>query len=151
MAYKRTEIGWPIIGIIIVVVAFNLFVALVTEEPPSIVLVTEFVEAAIIIVLIPFFAMTVRVSKTTLDWWLCFGLFPQSVHLDSIVSIRIVALQLINGYGIRSSGANRLWRVSGSSALSLQLADESTIALGVSNPALLAESIRSAIGAPSTG
>jgi len=147
MAYKRTEIGWPILLIVIVVVLFNQFMAKVTDEPDGVLHFIEVVEAVIILIVVPFFIMTVQVDKNILSWSLCFGLFPQSVPIDSIESIRIVDLSPLNGYGIRGDGASKLWRISGSRAVSLQLADGRTVAIGVSDADQLASAINSAIGA----
>ena len=147
MAYKRTEIGWPIFLMVIVVVLFNQFMAKVTDEPYGVLHFIEAVEAVIVLIVVPFFIMTVQVDKNTLSWSLCFGLFPQFVPMESIESMGIVDLSPLNGYGIRGDGANKLWRISGSRAVSLKLADGRTVAIGVSDADQLANAISSAIGA----
>jgi hypothetical protein len=147
MLYKRTEFGWPILLIVVAVVLFNQFMAKVTDEPDGVLRFIEVVEAVIILIVVPFFVMTVQVDGTMLSWSLCFGLFPQSVPIASIESVGIVDLSPLNGYGIRGLGSNKLWRISGSRAVSLQLADGRTVAIGVSDADQLANAISSAIGA----
>jgi hypothetical protein len=145
--YRRTEIGWPVIVIVACILVFNQATSVVTQEPNAMLYT---IDSLLLLITIPFFALTIRVSAKTIDWFLLFGLFPQSLQVTCIQAVRVIPLSPINGYGVRGFGAKKLWRVSGSKAVWIELTDESIVALGVSNPSPLTGAIEHAMNVGKT-
>jgi hypothetical protein len=140
--YRGTEIGWPVITIVACILAFNQAMSVVTQEPSAMLFA---IDSVLLLITIPFFALTIRVSARTIEWSLLFGLFPQCLRIESIQAVRTIPLSLINGYGVRGFGSKKLWRVSGSNAVWIELTDESIVALGVTSPLPLSAAIEHAM------
>ena len=139
--YRRTEFGWPVLVIVLCLLAFMQAVSVVTHEPQG---MLHTIDSVLLLVTLPFYAMTIRVSPATINWSLLFGLFPQRLLVASIQTVQEISLSPIDGYGVRGDGGRKLWRVSGSKAIIMKLADECVVGLGTTNPAALMTAIERA-------
>jgi len=139
--YAGTEFGWPVLVVVACLLAFIQAMSGITQEPNAMLYT---IDSLILLVTLPFYALTIQVSPGTVHWCLLFGLFPQTLQVASIQAIQIIALSPMDGYGVRGDGAKKLWRVSGSKSVVMELADASFVAFGTTNPLSLVNAIERA-------
>jgi hypothetical protein len=139
--YRRTQFGSTFVMIMLGVLIFINIMAWITNEPPW---MLRAIEIALVCVTIPGLTLTVRVSRTAVEWWFPFGLLRQRVPLSQIEYARTTKTGFASGFGVRWSGDYTRWSVSGFEATTLDLADGRHVSIGSPEAKRLANVINDA-------
>ena len=91
-----------------------------------------------------FSSMTIRVTRTHLEWWLGIKQLGMRVALAEIASAEPVKTNLLEGWGIHLTWHGWLWNVAGFNAVQVSLKTGARYALGTPEPEKLAGAIAAA-------
>jgi hypothetical protein len=128
--YKQTEIGWPIIILLLIVTSvLGLIGGLSRYHWITLVFIILF-----IILIILFGTITVIVQNNTLIVKFGIGIIRKSLSLDKVTFAKIVKYPWYYGWGIRMTFTGWLYRLSGTMTVEFYLKDGKTYAIGIKNP-----------------
>lgn len=136
-AYRRSQIGYPII-IIAAVLAVILTARQVTFERSPIFLGSL---AVLIGVVVMFGRLTVEVDAHRLQHYFGAGFIRRTVPLEDIADWRPVKHSWYHGYGVRRAYRTVVYTVSGTQAVEFTLRSGRSFRIGTSEPARLCEAI----------
>lgn len=115
-------------------------IAWITDEPRIIV---RIIDICFVIIAIPLLTLTIRVTRTTIEWWFSFGLAKQCIELNEISCAHLIKTSVLSGVGVHWSGDYVLWAVSGFRAVMFDLVDGQHFAVSTSDAERLIEVIAS--------
>lgn len=142
--YRHTQIGWAIIGAMIVVAAISLpVVAAIGAGTLPLVFV-----AAILLVMAMFLTLTVIVDDTHLAFRFTFALIGKRIALTDIRHYKTVRNPWYYGWGIHLYPGGVLYNVSGFQAVEIMLKGGTRLRIGTDEPGPVCRAIKAAIGAP---
>lgn len=139
--YRRTQFASSLVLICAATAAFVYVMMRLTAAPSWMFFGVLTVLGVVSLI---FSTMTVMVCAESVEWWLTLGLFRNSLRLDEIEDVSVTHVPSVAGYGFRTNGSNRLWRVSGSDVVVMTLKDGRRIALGTPDAQRLAIAIEEA-------
>lgn len=91
-----------------------------------------------------FSSMTVRVTTTTLEWWIGIRAIGRRVPITEIASIESIKTNIFEGWGIHLTWHGWVWNVSGFNAVQIRLKSGTRYAVGTPEPDKLIAAIREA-------
>jgi len=146
MEYRHRQVGWVMILVLGAIAALLVRVAVAVGGPywP----VQLFIAALYLGLVVLFSSMTVVVGAEGIDLRLGPGSIRQRVPFDEIESVAPHHLPWwAIGFGIRMSldGKRKLWRVSGSDTVNLQLSGGRRLLIGTDEPEALSRVIQFAL------
>ncbi|HWO23058.1 MAG TPA: hypothetical protein VNO30_30160 [Kofleriaceae bacterium] len=146
-SYRRTQIGWAMIGVIGVVGVIG--VASVVSAPST----AGFVSSSIVLLCLVFFS-TLTVVTDDEGIGVRFGpgpLIRRRLRWSQIRSSHVVRNSWMNGIGIRWIGSGWMFNVSGLDAVELTLDNGRRFRIGTNDPSGLDSFIRGRLAARSGG
>ena len=144
--YRHTQIGWPLIAIVVGVGLLELtIVALTTVSTPALALAGA-LAAVFAVLLVMFASLTVVVDDTALRLWFGVGLLRREVPLLDVVATRAVRIPWWTGWGARAVSHGWLYRVGGRDAVELELENGRVVHVGSDEPAPLLAAVTEALG-----
>ena len=141
--YEHRQTGYVVVGGVVVALAILALVAIGASTSASAFALTPI--AIFLGVLAGIFSsMTVRVTRTTLEWWI--GIKPLGVRvaLDEIESVEPIKTNLFEGWGIHLTWHGWVWNVAGFNALQVKLKRGTRYAVGTPEPDKVIAAIRTA-------
>ncbi len=152
MAYKRTQIGWQMIVITLVVLVFFAWLQITARaEPPSYDSGPNFamtlLMAVILFVLASFSALTVAIDEAFVKIRFGLGIFRKKFALSEIANVRKVKNRWYYGWGVKVWFFPYMWiyNVSGFDAVELTMKNGRIYRLGTDVPEELESAIRQSI------
>lgn len=152
MRYKHTQIGYLMIVVTIIVLAFFIWIySTASMETPSYnsgpnLLITG-IMTLIIFSLISFISLQVSIDETFLKIKFGYGIFQKKFPLKNITSAKIVKNHRYYGRGIRIRFWPKMWiyNVSGFDAVEIKLKNGKTYRIGTDEPKKLKQTITASI------
>ncbi len=148
VVYQKTQPGTAIVAAILGGLAI---VALTMLQRGSSELLLA-VGILLLVLMIAFSSLTIRVSRSGVEWWLSFGLLRQRIPLTDIDDVSGRKVTLLHGLGIRTPNfRDWMYIVSGSKAVDVRRRDGRHVVLGSSDPSAVMQAIDTARTASSQG
>jgi hypothetical protein len=139
--YKHTQIGYFLLIVYSVVILFLAYLNILTgfEIYALAGLLVMFVALAI------FAKLTVTVGDRKIRIQFGIGIIRKGFHLNDIATYQLVKNPWYYGWGIRYTPRGWLYRVSGSTAIELQMKSGKTYRIGTDDPERLAHALDQAL------
>jgi hypothetical protein len=141
--YRHTQIGYLTL-IVILVAALGLFAARSHNPLP----VTLIVGVLFVIAAMLFSSLTVAVGDGELRFHFGPGFWRKRYPLTEIATADVTQSSWWEGWGIRITPRGMLYNVSGTGAVEVTLRSGQRLRIGTDEPEVLAQALRTAIGAP---
>jgi hypothetical protein len=139
MEYRHTQIATIIIALLLIFIAFYLFLLfkIPTFHPIQLIVIVIFVT-----LLVLFYSLTVEIKNNTLFCQFGIGLIRRKIPLSMIQEVKEVRNPWYSGWGIHwLPGQYWLWNVSGFRAVELVFKDGKRFRIGTDEPELLSRAI----------
>ena len=138
MAYKHTQFGWVMVGLVGAVILLLLVIGFseIKGVLPALVILG--------LVLLLFYALTVEIDSERIRFRFGIGVVRKSIPLEHIVSCKPVQNHWFCGWGIRWWGRGWLYNVSGFQAVELELNTGKRLRIGTDEPESLVQAIHQA-------
>lgn len=150
--YKHTQVGYPMIGITLGVLALFAWLQITARaEPPSVNSGTNFaitaIMALILFILASFSTLTVVREEQALSIRFGWGIFRKMFPISEIVTVRRVRNHWYYGWGIRLWFWPKMWifNVAGLDAVELTMKNGKIYRIGTDEPEGLESAVRQAI------
>lgn len=141
MKYEHTQIGYPII-IALLILLLALFFAMLVTEFTQILLIGFFI---FLLALVLFPSLSVEIDKTRLIVKFGFGVINKKFILKDIISCHAVKNPWQYGLGIRLTPHGWLYNISGLSAVEIQMKNGKKYRIGTDEPKRLEQVIAQSI------
>lgn len=139
MEYRHTQIATVIIALLLIFIAFYLylFFKISTFHPIQLIVIVIFVT-----LLVLFYSLTVEIKNKTLTCQFGLGFIRREIPLSTVQEVREVRNPWYAGWGIhRVPGKYWLWNVSGFRAVELVFKDGKRFRIGTDEPESLIRAI----------
>lgn len=134
-AYRRSQIGYPIIGVAAVLAVILIVRQVAYERSPMFPWLLAFLIAVVVV----FGRLTVEVDAERLQHYFGGGFIRRTVPLDEIAECRPVRHPWYHGYGVRRAYRMVVYIVSGTQAVEFTLRSGKSFRIGTNEPAQLCE------------
>ncbi|MBV8074179.1 MAG: hypothetical protein JO140_02030 [Candidatus Eremiobacteraeota bacterium] len=144
VVYEHRQFGTFIVAI---AVAIDAVLAAILASSPVVRTETVVLGPAFVLVGIAaglFSSLTIRVTRTQLQWWLGIKPLGMRVALAEIASAAPIKTNVFEGWGIHLTWHGWLWNVAGFNAVQIELRGGTRYALGTPEPEKLTQAIISA-------
>ena len=133
--YKKTEINYSLIIILLVISAFIIF-------SPELADLKIIILSINLLVTLLFFSLTIVIDEQKLRWYFGFGIISKDVELSQIVETSAYKTKWYQGIGIRMLSDGWLYNASVGQAIKITLADRKNIYLGCKNVDALQQALK---------
>lgn len=137
--YERSEFGWPIFAIVLIVAAFAAAFATAYQLWPLWIFAVVLALCAF-----AFSTLRVRVTSSEISWTFSFGFPGGHLALDNLASAEAVSVSPFNGIGIHLTLRGWLWNAHTGSAVWLRRTKGAAVLLGCDDPDALVAAIEQA-------
>jgi len=133
--YKKTEINYSLIIILLVISAFIVF-------SPELAGLKIIILSINLLVTLLFFSLTIVIDEQTLRWYFGFGIISKDVELSQIAQTSAYKTKWYQGIGIRMLSDGWLYNASVGQAVKITLTDGKNIYLGCKDAGALQQALK---------
>ena len=138
--YKHTQIGYILIGIVLILTIYFSFIVMITKEKSIL-----FSFLIVVIILFLFSTLTVIVNDNGVQLKFGVGLIHKEFNRNQIIKCKIIRTKWYYGLGIRMTPTGWLYNVSGLDAVEIEMNNGKLYKIGTDEPEKLKKEIEKRI------
>ncbi len=138
--YKHTQIGYILIGIVLILTIYFSFIVMITKEKSIL-----FSFLIVVIILFLFSTLTVIVNDSGVQIKFGIGLIHKEFNRNQIIKCKIIRTKWYYGLGIRMTPTGWLYNISGLDAVEIEMNNGRLYKIGTDEPEKLKKEIEKRI------